>query len=71
MDKGKWKEDCLTVEVGLNRDLITNDMLCTHKPGTEACSGDSGGPLTVDDDGKHVLVGLVSWGIGCARVSFY
>ena len=30
---------------------------------------DSGGPLTVDLNGKHVLIGVVSWGHGCGEVS--
>ncbi|CAB9527034.1 Vitamin K-dependent protein C (Fragment) [Seminavis robusta] len=34
--------------------------------GKDACRGDSGGPI-VDADGKQV--GLVSWGIGCARAN--
>lgn len=41
---------------------ITDRMLCTKYKDTDACQGDSGGPLVAD--GK--LIGVVSWGEGCA-----
>ena len=34
--------------------------------GKDACTGDSGGPLTRKQGGQRVLVGIVSQGVGCA-----
>ena len=43
----------------------TEDMLCASGSRGDSCKGDSGGPL-IKTKGKPVLVGIVSWGKGCA-----
>jgi len=52
-----------------HRGDVTEEMMCAEAPGQDACYGDSGGPLLLtptDDSIDDRLVGIVSWGRGCA-----
>ncbi|XP_015745547.2 plasma kallikrein isoform X1 [Python bivittatus] len=48
---------------------ITDKMLCAGYPegGKDACQGDSGGPMSCKFQNSWYLVGITSWGEGCAR----
>mmetsp|Transcript_29203 Transcript_29203/g.45154 ORF Transcript_29203/g.45154 Transcript_29203/m.45154 type:complete len:659 (+) Transcript_29203:243-2219(+) len=51
---------------------ITDSMLCAWAKDTDGCQGDSGGPLVVagNTPDQDLLVGVVSWGLGCAEEEF-
>jgi secreted trypsin-like serine protease len=52
---------------------IQSSMLCAGYPqgGRDACVGDSGGPLMVQQNGVYRQVGIVSQGEGCAMPGKY
>jgi secreted trypsin-like serine protease len=45
---------------------VSSDQIGAARAGKDSCQGDSGGPLVVRRAGVPVLVGIVSYGNGCA-----
>ncbi|XP_062438628.1 vitamin K-dependent protein C isoform X1 [Rhea pennata] len=53
--------------------LVTDNMFCAgyEAEAEDACKGDSGGPFTVSYHNTWFLLGIVSWGEGCAEKGKY
>jgi secreted trypsin-like serine protease len=62
---------CTTSPFKYSKNDITKSMMCAGAlagGGRDSCKADSGGPLVIQGNKKknHLLVGVVSWGEGCA-----
>ncbi|WP_187369352.1 serine protease [Baekduia soli] len=50
--------------------IDTTIQICAGTLGKDACQGDSGGPLAQSISGTWRLVGIISWGVGCATAQY-
>ncbi|XP_075716273.1 plasma kallikrein [Rhinoderma darwinii] len=62
----KYSTEC---QRSYSTQMISNKVLCAgYKHGQiDSCKGDSGGPLACVVDKTWYLIGITSWGDGCAR----
>ena len=67
------RKTCQAAYSEISHYTITARMRCAGYAhgGTDACQGDSGGSLVCSRDGKWYMIGVVSWGLECARKGIY
>nr|XP_016851088.1 PREDICTED: ovochymase-2 isoform X1 [Anolis carolinensis]XP_016851089.1 PREDICTED: ovochymase-2 isoform X1 [Anolis carolinensis] len=68
------QNECSRVLSTLKKPIKGDTIMCAGFPdgGKDACQGDSGGSLVCRrDHGSWTLVGVTSWGTGCARSWIY
>jgi len=59
---------CQALSAGGYADIDETAICAGYQDGGyDSCQGDSGGPLIIDDNGTSKLLGIVSWGDGCAQ----
>ena len=58
---------CTAAQVRSSYGTLTADQLGAMRPGKDSCQGDSGGPLFIHNGAAAKLIGVVSWGSGCAE----
>jgi secreted trypsin-like serine protease len=63
--------DCVKAYRKVGVKLVEDESICAGKQGVDTCQGDSGGPLVRQAaEDEWVQVGIVSWGLGCARKNY-
>ncbi|CCN38534.1 putative Secreted trypsin-like serine protease [Vibrio nigripulchritudo SO65] len=67
------KETCNAAGGPYQNGYIGKSAFCAGylEGGKDSCSGDSGGPIVVNQGGQVSQLGVVSWGRGCARPGKY
>ena len=65
-------EECAKAYRKAGVELVRDESICAGRHGVDTCQGDSGGPMVHRrSGGGWVQVGIVSWGLGCARDGYF
>jgi len=59
---------CMT-NTAYGRGDITAQMICAADSNKDSCQGDSGGPMVTNEGNHFSIIGVVSWGYGCAQAN--
>jgi len=61
---------CNAAYNSVQRITIGDDQVCGGNGDVDTCTGDSGGPLMIRQNGRWFVIGITSFGVGCANEDF-
>ncbi|KAK9878965.1 hypothetical protein WA026_003784 [Henosepilachna vigintioctopunctata] len=68
MDKQKCQQQLQKSRLGQNFELHNSFICAGGEEGKDTCKGDGGGPLMCpNEEETYIQVGIVSWGVDCAK----
>lgn len=59
-------DECQKIFTQYKKNINSKSVCAGGQKGKDACQGDSGSPLFIEDEGIFKIIGVVSWGLKCA-----